>query len=604
MSALRADGLRIALAGRALVDDVSFAVAPGECIALVGESGAGKSLTARALLGLVPAGATVSAAMLEVDGVDVRGFREREWRGLRGSRIALVSQDALVSLDPLRRIGAEVAEPLEIHMRLPRAARTARVHELLADVAMPDPERRARRYPHELSGGLRQRALIASALAASPAVLVADEPTTALDATVQARILALLRRIADDGTAVVFVSHDMAAVRRIADRILVLRDGRVIEQGPASAVLQDPGQAYTRALVAAATPVPRVTAPGAAAPLATVRDLGKTFGGPGRKDLPFALRGVSFDVPRGRTLGVVGESGSGKTTLARLLIGVERPSAGTIDWTDRVRPRIQLVHQNPLGAFDPRWTIGRSLREALAAGRVPRAQRPARVAELLREVDLDPALAARRPAELSGGQRQRAAIARALAADPELLVLDEPVSALDATVRARVLALLDRLQRDRGLTMLLVSHDLAVVAAVADEVLVMQDGVVVEQGPAARVLADPQHPFTRELVAAVRIGVRDQSCTSIPAEAASTCASCSTWRVVRVLPRREATSRNARTSRPRRSRESARMPRGSTSSARQFSNRTRVSVAIGRSTVASVQSVIRESWTFAAARDR
>ena len=493
--ALLVEGLRIGIDRRVLVDDVSFAVAPGECVALVGESGAGKSLTVRALLGLLPEHAEVSAETLEVDGVDARGLPEREWRALRGARIALVSQDALVSLDPLRRIGAEVAEPLEIHGSLTRAERADRVSELLADVAMPDPERRARQRSHELSGGLRQRALIASALAADPAVLIADEPTTALDATVQARVLALLRRIADDGTAVVFVSHDMAAVRRIADRVVVLRDGRVVEQGPASELLAAPQDAYTRELVLASARTGRTPPAGDAPVLATVTGVGKRFDRPVLRDASFVLR-------RGRTLGVVGESGSGKTTLARILLGVERADTGTVAWAGGVRPRIQLVHQNPLGAFDPRWTIGRSLLEALAAGGVPRGLRASRADALLGEVGLDPALAARRPAALSGGQRQRAAIARALAADPEVLVLDEPVSALDATVRARILALLDRLQRDRGLTMLLVSHDLGVIASVADDVLVMQDGAIVEQGPAAQVLDDPQHPFTRELLAA------------------------------------------------------------------------------------------------------
>jgi len=494
-TALEVDGLRIRIDGRVLVDDVSFAVAPGECVALVGESGAGKSLTVRALLGLLPEHAEVSAGTLEVDGVDARRLPEREWRTLRGARIALVSQDALVSLDPLRRIGAEVAEPLEIHGTVPRAARDARVRELLVDVAMPDPERRARQRPHELSGGLRQRALIASALAADPVVLIADEPTTALDATVQARVLALLRRIADDGTAVVFVSHDMAAVRRIADRVVVVRDGRVVEHGPAAALLAAPRDAYTRELVLASAPVRRTPPAGDAPALATVTGVGKSFDRPVLRDASFVLRG-------GRTLGVVGESGSGKTTLARILLGVERADTGSVIWADGARPRIQLVHQNPRGAFDPRWTIGRSLREALAAGGVPRGLRASRAAALLGEVGLDPALVDRRPAALSGGQRQRAAIARALAADPEVLVLDEPVSALDATLRARILALLDRLQRDRGLTMLLVSHDLGVIASVADDLVVMQDGAIVEQGPAAQVLETPQHPFTRELLAA------------------------------------------------------------------------------------------------------
>ncbi len=361
-------------------------------------------------------------------------------------------------------------------------------------VAMPDAARRLGQYSHELSGGLRQRALIASALACAPAVLVADEPTTALDATVQARILDLLRGIADAGTAVVFISHDFAAVRRIADRVLVMRNGRVVEAGGVEQVLQAPQHEYTRQLIAATTHEPRRIVDGIGEPVITGVRVSKSFG------LMPAVIEASFEAGRGRTLGIVGESGSGKTTLARMLVGVEHPDTGELRWNGT--HRVQLVHQNPLGAFDPRWTIGRSLHEALAAGKVPRPQRPTRVAELLAEVGVDAALAGRRPAALSGGQRQRAAIARALAADPDVLVLDEPVSALDPSVRERILQLLRRLQRDRGLTMIFVSHDLDVVAAVADDVLVMQDGRIVEQGRTGEVFNAPQHPFTRELLAA------------------------------------------------------------------------------------------------------
>jgi peptide/nickel transport system ATP-binding protein len=404
-----------------------------------------------------------------------------------------VSQDALVSLDPLRRIGAEVAEPLLLHRILRgRAALDARVQNLLQRVWMPDAQRRARQHPHELSGGLRQRALIASALAAAPTILVADEPTTALDATVQARILGLLREITDAGTAVLFISHDCAAVRRLADRVLVMRDGVVVESGPVGDVLENPRHEYTRQLIAATIHAPRTTAPSESDPVLVVADVSKSFGG-----VP-AVVDASFTVAEGRTLGIVGESGSGKTTLARMIIGIDAPDTGSLRWIGR--RRVQLVHQNPLGAFDPRWTIGRSLREALEAAGVPRDRRAARITGLLAEVGLAPGLAARRPSALSGGQRQRAAIARALAADPEVLVLDEPVSALDPSVRERVLALLGRLQQERELTMILVSHDLDVVGAVADEVLVMQDGRIVEQGATAAVFASPQHPFTQELL--------------------------------------------------------------------------------------------------------
>lgn len=497
MSALVVQDLSIAIRGMRVVDGVSFEVAPGECLAIVGESGAGKTLTASALLGLTPDAARVTAEVLSVGGVDARRFSEADWRELRGSRVGLVSQDALVSLDPLRRVGTEVAEPLAIHTRLSRDERRDRAVSLLETVAMPDAARRAGQYPHELSGGLRQRALIASALAAQPAVLIADEPTTALDATVQARVLALLRSIADAGTAVVFISHDIAAVRRVADRVLVMRSGRVIERGAVADVLDAPQQEYTRELIAATSHEPRADRFGLGDAVLTGVEVSKAFSG-----AP-AVVGASFTLLQGQTLGIVGESGSGKTTLARMIVGVERPDSGDLRWGGEPGThRVQLVHQNPLGAFDPRWTIGRSLREALEAGDVPRAARAARVAALMAEVGLEPALASRRPAELSGGQRQRAAIARALAADPNVLVLDEPVSALDPSVREKVLQLLGRLQRDRELTMIFISHDLDVVAAVSDDVLVMQDGVVVEQGPVAAVFAAPQHPFTQELLAA------------------------------------------------------------------------------------------------------
>ncbi|WP_309128580.1 ABC transporter ATP-binding protein [Microbacterium sp.] len=492
MNALDVQGLRIVAGPRTLVDDVSFTVSPGECVAIVGESGAGKSLTARALLGMLPEGARAASGRLDIDGTDAAGLDDAGWRMLRGRSIALVAQDALAALDPLRRIGREIAEPMEIH-GLHASDRETRVIDLLASVAMPEPARRARDRPHELSGGMRQRALIASALAGDPAVLVADEATTALDATVQARILALLRGIADRGTAVVFISHDLAAVRRVADRVLVMRDGRIVERGETAELMRAPRDEYTRALLAASIPQPRAVRRGAGSTLLVAHAVTKSFDRP-------AVDGASFTLTAGRTLGIVGESGSGKTTLARMLVGVQHPDSGRLEWSSP--QRVQLVHQNPLGAFDPRWTIGRSLSEALEAAGVLRRHRTRRISELLNEVGLDPELSRRRPRELSGGQRQRASIARALAADPEVLVLDEPVSALDPTVRERVLQLLARLQQERELTMVFVSHDLGVVAAVCDDVLVMQHGVIVEQGPVRDVFAAPQHPFTRELLAA------------------------------------------------------------------------------------------------------
>lgn len=488
-----------------IVRALDLDVAPGECVALVGESGAGKSLTARALVGLLPRGLGWRAETAEIDGTDVRGFGERRWRALRGARVALVSQDALVSLDPLRRIGAEVAEPLRIHEPSVRgAALQARVRDVLARVGLPEPGRRARQYPHELSGGQRQRALIASALVTNPAVLIADEPTTALDATVQARVLDLLRQIADAGVAVVLITHDLGAVRRVADRVVVLHGGRVVEAGQTAAVMAAPCDPHTRTLVAAASPTPLRRAARTDAPLLSAEGLTKRFGD------RVAVDGVSFEVRRGRTLAVVGESGSGKTTLARMIVGVAEADAGTLRvdgraWSPRAargaaRRRIQLVQQNPWGALDPRWSVGRTLREAVAVTGAARSHRRALVTDLLREVGLSPALTTRRPAQLSGGQRQRVAIARALAVGPEVLVLDEPVSALDATIRARILDRLLDLQRDRDLAMVFVTHDLSVVAEVADDVIVMKDGRVVDSGTVSCVFAAPRHPFTQELL--------------------------------------------------------------------------------------------------------
>ena len=510
MSAVRVRNLRVVMPGSttAMVDGVSFRVAAGHCLGIVGESGAGKTLTGRSLIGL--AGPGVTADELTVAGVDARRLDDRGWRGLRGARVGLVSQDALVSLDPLRRVGAEVAEPLEIHEpQLSRADRSRRVLELLEQVAMPDPARRARQYPHQLSGGLRQRALIASAIAASPQLLIADEPTTALDATVQAQIIRLLCEFKESGLALVLISHDLGVIRELADEVAVMKDGRFVEVQATANLFAEPQHPYTRQLIAAAS-LGAAPAPVPGAVVLAARDLALSYG-------PVAaVNGVSFELRAGHTLGIVGESGSGKSTVARMLLATQPPDRGSVllhgeRWSEVPesqrrgrRGEIQIIHQDALSVFDPRATVLQSLSEAIALDGTPRRLREGRAGELLAQVALSGDLLGRRPRELSGGQRQRVAIARALARGPSVLVCDEPVSALDAQVQSEVLALLASLQQSTGLAMVFISHDLAVVRAVSHEILVMKDGQVVEQGPAAALFAAPQHPFTREMLAAHR----------------------------------------------------------------------------------------------------
>lgn len=512
MSVVSVRNLRVVMPGSttAEVDGVSFSIDAGQCLGIVGESGAGKTLTARSLIGL--AGAGVSADELTVAGVDARLLDDRAWRSLRGARVGLVSQDALVALDPLRRVGAEVAEPLEVHKpQLGRADRSRRVLQLLEQVAIPDPNLRSRQYPHELSGGLRQRALIASALAASPSLLIADEPTTALDATVQAQILHLLRELKESGLALVLISHDLGVIRELADQVAVMKDGRFVEVQAAGDLFAAPRHPYTRDLLAAAS-LGTATPPKPGPVVLAAHNLAKTFGtGVGTRA---AVDGVSFELRAGHTVGIVGESGSGKSTVAGMLLGTQSPDRGSVllhgaPWSEvpesKRRGRrggIQIIHQDALSAFDPRATVLQILSEAIALDGTQRRLRKVRAMELLEQVALSDAVLGRRAHELSGGQRQRVAIARALARGPSVLVCDEPVSALDAQVQSQVLALLASLQQSTGLAMVFISHDLAVVRALSHDILVMKDGLVVEHGAAAGVFAAPQHPFTRELLAA------------------------------------------------------------------------------------------------------
>ncbi|SDX46407.1 peptide/nickel transport system ATP-binding protein [Pseudomonas syringae] len=528
------EDLSIEFAGQPVVRNLSFTLAPGKTLALVGESGSGKSVTARSLIGLAGAGAKVTARTLSYGGQDLLGLSERGWRALRGKGIGFVLQDALVSLDPLRPVGKEIIEVLKTHGWGDRSRRAERVVELLEKVGVPEPQLRARQRPDQLSGGLRQRALIASALALSPGLVIADEPTTALDATVQAQILEVLQEIKARGDSLLIISHDLAVVAQLADEVLVLRHGEVVEQGPMQQVLHAPRHPYTRALLDAvpgehvrgtclspergdAITQPR---PGTDSPvLLQASQLGKRYVGPDQQARQ-VVDGVSFELRAGRTLGIVGESGSGKTTVARIVLGLLQPDAGQVRFLDqpwagigadqveekhrRVHRRdISVIYQDPLSSFDPRWSVGQILADALDVAGISVEQQPARISQLLSQVRLPVEMATRRPLQLSGGQRQRVAIARAIASNPKVIICDEPVSALDVSVQAQVLDLLADLQASLGLAYLFISHDLGVIRHVSDEVLVMRHGKVVESADVETLFERPQHEYTRRLLGAV-----------------------------------------------------------------------------------------------------
>ncbi|WP_174362939.1 dipeptide ABC transporter ATP-binding protein [uncultured Caballeronia sp.] len=532
--------------GRPLVHGVDLSIRAGECVALVGESGSGKSLTARSLIGLAGAQALIDARQFDIDGRPALRFTDREWRSLRGTFAGLVMQDALVSLDPLRTVGAEIGEVLAHHRLVrSRGERRTRVHAVMGDVGIPDAEHRATQYTHELSGGLRQRALIASAIAAGPALVIADEPTTALDVTVQAQVLAVLAQRLAQGVGVLLISHDLAVVAGIADRVLVMHDGEVVDSGTTQSVLNNPSHPYTRQLLAAqpsaqsrgyrlssarivsdephsATLIIREPLPPRRArseqAVLRVDAIGKQYSrrGKHRGEVFTALQDVSFAVHGGEVVGIVGESGSGKSTCANIVLGLIAPDAGNVEflgtrWNGpgvsermrrELRPRLQYIPQDPLSSFDPRHSVQQLLEEALWSKALPKPSLLARSVELLDQVGLDAAFLARRPSSLSGGQRQRVAIARALAPEPALIVCDEPVSALDVYVQAQVLDLLAELQARLNTALLFISHDLDVVRHLSDRVLVFKDGRIVEEGDAERVFAAPEHPYTRLLMSA------------------------------------------------------------------------------------------------------
>ncbi|WAF83288.1 ABC transporter ATP-binding protein [Metapseudomonas otitidis] len=490
----------------------------GELVCVVGESGSGKSTLGAAILRLLAPGLKVDAGSLAFAGQDLLDLDERAMAAVRGRAIALVPQEPLLALNPVQRVGTQIEESLLLHSPLNRRERSTRVQELLAYVGLPEPARLRLAYPFQLSGGQRQRVAIAIALASEPRLLIADEATSALDAATREQILALLQRIQRErGMAVLLITHDVAVVRRLADRVVVMEAGQVVEQGSAAQVMQAPRSGYTRRLLDAAILYPRPTRViGNEAPLLQVRQLSKQHWrrqGWHRQGIT-ALRDVSLEVRAGESLGIVGESGSGKSTLARTLLGLDRPDSGSVRLADQelvglsasgwrgVRSQIQMVFQDPGASFNPRRRIGAALVAGPIALGVPRAEAEQRARSLLQRVGLPASAFDQYPHAFSGGQRQRIAIARALMHNPRLLVADECVSALDALVQAQVLDLLESLQRELGLALIFITHDLGVAARISDRVLVMQQGRVVEQGATAEVLGQPQHPYTRTLLQA------------------------------------------------------------------------------------------------------
>ncbi|GGX04847.1 dipeptide ABC transporter ATP-binding protein [Streptomyces chartreusis] len=498
------------------VREVSLRVRPGETLALVGESGSGKSTVALATMGLLPGNARASGRVT-VDGTDVVGAPEAALARLRGRTASMVFQEPAAALDPLTRVGSQIAEVVRNHRRLSRSEAARVAVDLLRRVGIPEPERRASAFPFQLSGGQRQRVVIAMAIANSPALLVADEPTTALDVTVQAEILDLLRRLAaDSGTGVLLVTHNMGVVADFADRVAVMLRGEIVETGTVEDVLLRPRHEYTRGLLSA---VPRLRLSGTDAPatqeppVVRLSDVSVRFG------RVRALDGVSFDVRPGDTVGLVGESGSGKSTAARVALGLVAPAAGSVSLfgTDLGRARgrarrallsgVGVVLQDPVASLDARMSVAECVAEPLRVHRrgMTSAERRARVAEVLELVRLPQELANRGPRELSGGQRQRVSLARALVLRPRLLVADEPTSALDVSVQRTVLEVIAELQRELGFACLLVSHDLAVVQEFARRVVVLRDGRIEEQGPTMATLLHPETEYTRRLIAAVPV---------------------------------------------------------------------------------------------------
>lgn len=519
---LAIEKLTVSYDGAPVVHGVSLEIGPGEVVALVGESGSGKTTTAQAVIGLLPDNGRIESGAVRLNGEEIAGWTPSRFDAIRGAVVSLVPQDPGSSLNPVKTIGNQLTEIFRLHGRRDRDGIRAEALALLERVGLSDPELRFRQYPHELSGGMKQRVLIAIAVALKPALIIADEPTSALDVTVQKRILDLIDTLrAENGTSVLFVTHDLAVAADRADRIVVMHTGTIKEQGPAAALLASPKDAYTKRLLSDA---PSLSLPATAGRptladdtevAVTVEDLVQDF--PTGRGATFrAVDHISFNVARGSTHALVGESGSGKTTTARAVVGLQKPASGRIlvngqdvtalsgEKLRQFRRSIQLVYQNPFASLDPRQRVRDIVEEPLLNFEpASREERKRRVEAVVERVQLPPELLVRRPRALSGGQRQRVAIARALVLEPSVLVLDEAVSALDVTVQAQILRLLDDLQRELGLTYLFVSHDLAVVRAIADTVSVLQGGRLVDGGPVTQVFDTPRTDYTRQLIDAI-----------------------------------------------------------------------------------------------------
>ena len=528
---VRIEGLSVALPEGAdrpyAVDHTSIDMYAGRILCVVGESGSGKSMSANAMMGLLPEGVRAVKGRILLGDENLLAFSEEKMRDIRGRRIGMIFQEPMSALNPLMRVADQIAEVFEAHGLLTPAERQARAVELLTEVGLPDPKRAARAYPFQLSGGQQQRVVIAMALALEPEVLIADEPTTALDVTTQAQILALIRKLqVERGMAVMFITHDFGVVAEIADDVVVMQYGQIVEQGPARAVLDAPQHDYTQRLLAA---IPRLTLEPRVlpdfAPLLEVRDIRRTYVSGGGLFRPVrrvdAVRDVSFTLGKGETLGIVGESGSGKSSLGRCLVRLQPADAGSVTMEGReildlkgedlrqLHRRVQMIFQDPFSSLNPRITVGRTIADGPIAFGMSRAEAMDRARALLERVGLNAAAATRYPHEFSGGQRQRIGIARALALEPEVIMADEAVSALDVSIQAQVLELLDEIKRDLGLSLIFITHDLRVAAQICDRVMVMQQGACVEIGPAHQIFSAPEQAYTRSLIEAIPGRARD-----------------------------------------------------------------------------------------------